>query len=294
MSSAPSLFRNSSQYCPTSRTEAPAAGPDGHAPRSLLLDPRVRGVPWRDLLPTTRWEVARELLIGLPWLAASLWLASKGLIVPAAVCSFFLWVAGIRQAHGGMHYSLGLSRAATEWAMFALSLTLLGSMHAVQVTHLRHHARCMEDDDDEGFTARMGPLGAILAGPLFTARIFASAMRRGTRAQRRWIVAELSASVAIAATAMLVRPMPVLEYHVFAMAVGHCLTGFFLVWVVHHDLDRYREVARTLRGVKTLPWMHMMFHLEHHLFPAVPTVHLPELARRLDEAAPELRDQSAL
>jgi fatty acid desaturase len=32
----------------------------------------------------------------------------------------------------------------------------------------------------------------------------------------------------------------------------------------------------------------MFFHVEHHLFPAVPTCHLPQLARRLDEAAPEL------
>jgi fatty acid desaturase len=31
----------------------------------------------------------------------------------------------------------------------------------------------------------------------------------------------------------------------------------------------------------------MFFHVEHHLFPAVPTCHLPQLARRLDEAAPE-------
>jgi fatty acid desaturase len=28
--------------------------------------------------------------------------------------------------------------------------------------------------------------------------------------------------------------------------------------------------------------------VEHHLFPAVPTCHLPELSKRLDEVAPEL------
>jgi len=286
-------FRTGSQSIPTSRTVSAGPGPGSDGSPVLLRDPRVRGVPWRDLLPTTRWEVARELLLGLPWLAGSLYLAWEGLLVPALACSFFLFVAGIRQAHGGMHYSLGLPRAATEWAMFGLSLTLLGSMHAVQVTHLRHHARSLEEDDDEGFTARMGALGSILAGPLFTARIMTGAMRRGTRAQRRWIVAELAATVAICGVAVFARPLPLLEYHVAAMAIGHCLTGFFLVWLVHHDCDRYREVARTLRGLKALPFMHMMFHLEHHLFPAVPTVHLPELARRLDEAAPELREQEA-
>ena len=33
----------------------------------------------------------------------------------------------------------------------------------------------------------------------------------------------------------------------------------------------------------------MFYHVEHHLFPSVPTCHLPELARRLDGAAPELQ-----
>ncbi|SIT28967.1 Fatty acid desaturase [Filimonas lacunae] len=32
----------------------------------------------------------------------------------------------------------------------------------------------------------------------------------------------------------------------------------------------------------------MFYHLEHHLFPAVPTIKLPELAKRIDEALPEL------
>lgn len=32
----------------------------------------------------------------------------------------------------------------------------------------------------------------------------------------------------------------------------------------------------------------MFYHLEHHLFPAVPTIKLPELAKRIDEALPEI------
>jgi fatty acid desaturase len=35
----------------------------------------------------------------------------------------------------------------------------------------------------------------------------------------------------------------------------------------------------------------MFYHLEHHLFPAVPTSHLPELARRLDAVAPALNSK---
>ena len=32
----------------------------------------------------------------------------------------------------------------------------------------------------------------------------------------------------------------------------------------------------------------MFFHVEHHLFPRVPTCHLNAVAQRLDAAAPEL------
>jgi fatty acid desaturase len=35
----------------------------------------------------------------------------------------------------------------------------------------------------------------------------------------------------------------------------------------------------------------MFRHIEHHLFPAVPTRHLAKLSERLDVAAPELKSK---
>src|SRR5215217_595684 len=53
---------------------------------------------------------------------------------------------------------------------------------------------------------------------------------------------------------------------------------------------RLRPLARTLHGkVKNRISFEMFFHLEHHLFPKVPTCHLSRLADRLDSAAPELQ-----
>jgi fatty acid desaturase len=74
------------------------------------------------------------------------------------------------------------------------------------------------------------------------------------------------------------------------MATGQCLAGFFAVWTVHHDCDRAHFIARTLRGrLKNLCSFGMFYHIEHHLFPQVPTCHLAHLAERLDAAAPELQ-----
>jgi fatty acid desaturase len=254
-------------------------------------DPRLATLPWRDLLPMDRGAIARELLLSPPWLAGALASASQGWWPPALFCSFFFFLAGIRQAHGAEHGTLGLSRRATDAVMFVLSGLMLGSIHAVQVTHLRHHARCLEEDDVEGFTARVGPVAAILLGPLFSARLALEGLRRGTRTQRRWIRAELAMTAVVVGAAFTPLSLA-LTYHVAAMLAGHCLTGFFLVWTVHRDLDPRTGVARTLRGWKAIPFLHMFYHLEHHLYPAVPTGRLPELARRIDRVAPDLQERA--
>jgi fatty acid desaturase len=46
--------------------------------------------------------------------------------------------------------------------------------------------------------------------------------------------------------------------------------------------------ARTERRA-WVNWLtvHLLYHVEHHLYPAVPANHLPQLANRLDAAAPK-------
>jgi fatty acid desaturase len=86
--------------------------------------------------------------------------------------------------------------------------------------------------------------------------------------------------------------IPALRYHAMAMAVGQCLTAFFAVWTVHHHCDRSQYIARTLRSrVKNMVTFNMFLHVEHHLFPRVPTCHLPQLSTRIDQAAPDLKQK---
>jgi len=57
--------------------------------------------------------------------------------------------------------------------------------------------------------------------------------------------------------------------------------------------DARGQIARTQRGwLKNVVSYRMFYHLEHHLFPAVPTCHLTALADRLARAAPELREMA--
>src|SRR5579859_1580331 len=253
----------------------------------IFQDPRIRSLQWKDLTLLSSVEIVKELLLSLPWLLLSLWLASRGLFALALAPSFMFFLVGLRQVHNAYHYALGLSRRGCDWVMFALSALMLGSMHAVQINHLHHHRHCLGEEDVEGASARMPAWKAVAVGPLFPIRLHANALKRARGASFRWIVAELMATAIVIAAAIFV-PNAWLRYHVAAMAAGQCLTSFFAVWTVHHDCESGRPFARTLRGLlKNSATYNMFFHVEHHLFPAVPTCHLPQLAERLDQAAPE-------
>jgi fatty acid desaturase len=258
----------------------------------ILHDQRLRSVAWRDLVPLRSWEIVAELLLPLPWLALSLTLAHYRLYIPALAASFVFFLTGLRVVHNAFHYALGLPRALTEAVMALLSVLMLGSMHAVQFNHLRHHRHCMDDDDVEGMCARMPGWLALLIGPWFPLRMHLHAWRHGGRRLRRWMILELFVGVVWIALVFAVWQTAVLRYHLVAMAVGQCFTGFFAVWSVHHGCDRSVHIARTLRGAfRNALSFSMFYHVEHHLFPRVPTCRLRLLARRLDKAVPELREK---
>jgi fatty acid desaturase len=258
----------------------------------ILRDPRVRSVQWRDLVRLRTPEVANELLLPLPWLALSLVLAHGRLYVLALLASFVFFLTGLRLVHNSFHYALGLPRATAEAVMFLLSVLMLGSMHAVQFNHLRHHKHCLDDEDVEGMCARLPAWLALLVGPWFPLRMHHHAWANGGRRLRVWVAAELAANAAWVALVFGAWDVAALRYHVTAMAAGQCLTGFFAVWTVHHGCDRSHHIARTSRGrLKNALSFSMFYHVEHHLFPRVPTCRLHLLARRLDDAAPELQQK---
>ena len=255
----------------------------------MVEQSRVRAVRWRDLLQLNRFEILHEWGLSLPWLLASWFAAAHALYLPALACAFMFFLTGLRQAHNAHHYALGLSRPATEWVLFGLSLLMFSSMYAVQVNHLRHHRFCMGEEDVEGASARMPWWKALLTGPLFPLRLHHKALEVGDARQRRWIAAELTGIFGWVVLVFAVLEFSWLQFHVIAMAIGQCCTAFFAVWTVHHDCEREGLFARTIRNrTKAFLTYEMFYHMEHHLFPAVPTCKLPILAKRIDALAPEL------
>lgn len=253
-------------------------------------DTRSYQIDWRDLAATTPSDAVRELLLPVPWLIGSLILAEHRLYPLALIASFVFFLTGLRVVHGAFHYTLGLPRRATDCVMFVFSLAMLGSMHAVQWNHLRHHRHCLAGDDIEAMGARRSAWGALLLGPRFPLRLHRAALAGARGTKRRWMAAELGGNLAVAALIFGMLPSGTSGYHLLAMLVGQCMTAFFAVWTVHHGCSRDGPLARTVRNrFRAAVTFSMFFHLEHHLFPQVPTARLHILARRIDAAAPEAR-----
>lgn len=224
----------------------------------------------------------------MPWLLAALVLLQIGWVPLGGVAAFFFFLTGLRQAHGAQHYSLGIKRGLQDGLLTVLSVLMLASLHALQATHMHHHRHTLEESDIEAATSRMPGWKAILAGPWFIVRLHIEGYRLSKRTKRRWIIAEAWLIAAWLAAVLTWGPSG-FRWFLAMMALGECLTGFFAVWTVHHGCDPEHQFARTQRGWwKNLVSYEMFYHVEHHLFPAVPTPRLPELAARLDAALPEL------
>jgi fatty-acid desaturase len=163
-------------------------------------------IQWRDLTELNKFEAIKETLLPAPFFLLILMFLYMNYWVPACIASFFFFITGLRLSHNAQHYTAGCSRKATEWILFILSPLMMNAMHAVQVTHLRHHKFCLEDEDTEGTCAKMPLLKSFLYGPLFTIRMHKDALKYGNKTQRAWIYKELIAEGLLIAYGLTLAP----------------------------------------------------------------------------------------
>ena len=254
------------------------------------LDAQVlrRRVVWRDLVSMRAQDGWRECLHPAPWLLGSWGFASCALWPLAAVASFMFFLTALRLNHEAIHGNLGFGPRGHRNVLHGLSALMLGSNNAVAFNHLQHHKHLGRPEDLEGKAGRMPGGRVLLYGPLFPIEMHHAAWASGGRALRRRMLIDAGGNLLIVGSA-LASGAGFLLYHLAAMIVAQCLTAFFAVWITHHDVADHEPVARTQRS-RVINWAtyNMFFHLEHHLFPAVPVKRLNLLADRLDAAAPEL------
>jgi beta-carotene hydroxylase len=233
-----------------------------------------------DLIGSSRWRRSVAVARPLAALVGVVTAVTAGHLLWALLPFFLVFTTVISLMHDTVHGSLGFRRRGTDWTLFGAGILLMVSGHAYRATHINHHRVFPGPNDPEGAAARMSIWRALVAGPGHVARIWLWAFAR-TRSERGWLIAE--ALVLPAALTVGLWCTPVLLYTALAIA-GGWLYPLLTVRLPHaHPGDEPVLQARTLRGRIVPPLLlEQTYHLEHHLYPRVPSHNLPELARRLE------------
>lgn len=231
----------------------------------------------------------RFIELARPWLllVVYIWLSNTGLYLPAVAAAAVTCLAGFVQMHDAIHHSLGLSKRANSLVLTISGLLLLKSGHALKVTHLRHHGRCLSDQDPEGAPARWTLKEVFLRGPyhIFALRIAALRMSPNTRNIQ---LVEAAMTLVLLIGFVLLYTLTGSWTGLLYWAVAFALSSLMPLWAsyIPHHLAHQNPVR--LASVKTAGlWTPIVtsfaFHHLHHTYPQVPTALLPKAARELPE-----------
>jgi beta-carotene hydroxylase len=211
-------------------------------------------------------------------------LAAQAFWIPAVFCLVALsFVTYGSVSHDLVHRSLGLPRRINDLFLVVIELLALRSGTAYRLAHLHHHRRYPAADDVEGEAAKMSLPVALLEGVRFQFKIFGWAWRNHPDHRPR-----LAVEGGLIVGAYLAS-IGALSWSVAPFAYAALLTvGAWIIPLITsylpHDPSAQDEVhqTRAFRGmVLSLVAFEHLYHLEHHLYPAVPHHKWPELARRL-------------
>ena len=234
--------------------------------------------------------VQRTIELLRPWALLSLYLlaAAKGwwwLAVPLAVA---MCLAAFVQMHDAVHRSLGISKAAHDFVLLTSGLLLLKNGHGLQVTHLRHHGRCLKDDDPEGVCATWPFYRVMLEGPfhIFGMRFYA--LRRASHTMRFQVI-ETVATVAILTIVVAMYFFFGSYIGLVYWAVAASLSATIPIWAAYlpHRLAPEHPAVRSAGRIAQI-WTPVIssfaYHHLHHAQPKIPTALLSVAARRTNRS----------
>ena len=241
----------------------------------------------RDLLATS-WP-RRTFVLAAPLLSSALFVASATFgqpilcVVATGLVTFFTYGTA---SHDLVHRALGLSRGTNEILLSVIELLALRSGHVYRLVHLHHHRHLSDPTDIEGAAAHAPSWWrAVLAGPAYMPRLWVWAWRHGNRRDRRWIAIESLIIVAFWGAALITYPAtPAPAAYAVLVTMGAWAFPLLLVYLQHDPSGSTPlSATRAYRG-RVIPALLLehTYHLEHHLYPAVPGHRWRELSRRLD------------
>jgi beta-carotene hydroxylase len=239
-----------------------------------------------DLLKLT--AAQRALTLGVPFIFAGIYFYGAFLghwILAVGAVVYLSFVTYGSTSHDLVHGNLGLASRTNEFFLSLIELLALRSGHAYRLSHLHHHAHFPEDSDLEAAASKKSFTGALLEGVTFHFRLWRWAIRRAEERERAWILCEgVLAALLMLASVLVCRTTIVPLVYVLLMITGAWITPLITSYVPHNPAGKTElEQTRVFRGVVlSLIAMEHLYHLEHHLYPAVPHQNWATLAKRLD------------
>lgn len=201
--------------------------------------------------------------------AASLALAPALGPAPVAAAAIAVFFASFALMHDLAHGALRLPRRANEIALSAAGALLLMSGHALRVSHLRHHARCLAEDDPEGAPARWSLLRAALLGPAHSLALRAHAFRLAGPAGRRWQLAESALNTASLAL-LLASDSPALIAYALAALAAQLTMAVWAAHVPHNAPPWLLRAAALVARCGSIVALSLAYHERHHARPCLP------------------------
>lgn len=225
------------------------------------------------------------------WLAARgeglWWMVSAGVLCMGVAMN----TLGIL-IHEGLHGLLARSAAANHFWSFLCGLPLLVSASAYRKTHTDHHFEFGRGMDYGTYLQHLGKpalvwyaylLQLFLGSVLYILLIPVLGMRGASAKVRAAILVEMALIAGFVAwMALTFSAQALLTYWIAPSVVMMALTN--LRGLASHALGDPEDIYLSSRTVRSNPLVRFLFldenyHLEHHLFPQVPSYHLSKAHR---------------
>jgi len=231
-----------------------------------------------------------EFSFFVPLAVGGVWLTLHGLALPGVIITALALNAFVLLMHEGMHGVLFGGRFANRIASVLLGSTFLMSFSAYRVLHTRHHKYLGDKRDPDDYQNYVGNrsllwslhfMRLLIGSPLYLVLIPLLALKYGSDEERRDILTEYALLLIIYSLFLQFVSLPVvgIAWGIPLLIVGTLTSvrGF-----TQHGIADASDPYLASRTVLPNPivgffLLHENYHLEHHLFPEVPSYHLTRL-----------------
>lgn len=187
-------------------------------------------------------------------------------------------------SHDLVHRSLHLPRGINDFLLSMIELLSLRSGTAYRLSHIHHHQHLLDSEDIEGAASHGTLAAAVASGVTTQLRLWLWSWTHHPSMRRRLALEGLGVVVLMTGAMSTWNWNRAPAVYAWLVIAGSWLFPLITVYIPHNAQgDTPLSKTRLFRGLfyRYLAFDHL-YHLEHHLYPAVPHHHWRTLGQRLD------------